>query len=86
MGNKIRCKYHNSGFCKKGGSCKFAHPTGLCLKLQCQDKGCQFRHPRACRYRTQCRRRLSCMYKHSKYENLNAEEEIDKLKKKKLKS
>ena len=47
--------------------------------MLCKDKTCQKRHPRACRFKAHCRRRSSCLYRHSKYESVNIEEEIDRL-------
>ena len=61
---KVRCKYYNSGFCRYGKICKFFHPTSVCLKDTCRDKDCPSRHPRQCRYRKNCKRKATCMYKH----------------------
>ena len=49
------------------------------LKL-CQDKSCEERHPKACRFKAHCKRKSSCQYRHSMYESLNAAEDIDKFK------
>ena len=46
------------------------------MLVWCKDKFCQKRHPKACQFKAKCRRR----YRHSKYESVNAEEEINRLK------
>ena len=77
----VRCKHFNTGYCKFGDDqCNYKHPKVVCMLKLCQDKSCPKRHPKACRFKAHCRRRSSCQYRHSKYESLNVEEEIDKLK------
>ena len=77
---QTRCKYFNTGYCKYEERCLFKHPKSVCMLALCQDKLCQNRHPKPCRFKALCRRRTTCMYRHNKYEKLNYETEIDKLK------
>ena len=58
------CKFHNTGYCKQKGSCKFLHPTERCEK-SCKQKTCLKRHPKPCRYGQKCRRMETCDYKHN---------------------
>ena len=76
----VRCKYFNTGYCKFEDECSYKHPKEICLLHVCQDKICIKIHPKACRFKAHCKRRSSCMYRHSKYESVNTEEEIDRLK------
>ena len=78
-GIQRKCKYYNSGFGKNRDGCKYIYNPGICLELKCKDKKCLKRHPKACCFKTECRRRSSCLYKHNKYEDINFEEKIDKL-------
>ena len=76
----VRCKYFNTWYCKFEDECSYKHPKEVCLLHLCQDKTCIKRHPKACRFKAHRRRRSSCMYRHNKYESVNTEEEIDRLK------
>ena len=75
----VKCKYFNNGYCKFEERCAKNHPKTICLLALCKDKKCPKRHPRACWFKAHCRRRSSCLYRHSKYESVNIEEEIDRL-------
>ena len=79
-GQTVKCKYFNTGYCKFAERCTKDHPKTICLFVLCKDKKCPKRHPRACRFKAHCRRRSSYLYRHTKYESVNAEEEIDCLK------
>ena len=66
-----RCRYYNSGYCKLGGACLFAHPEETCQEYlrhgKCPDLGsCEKRHPKVCRYwkEKKCFREQSCLYLH----------------------
>ena len=73
---KIRCKYYNSGFCKLKSECQFRHPTTICIKSSCENKGCLSRHPKPCCYKDQCRKRSICVYdrweRPTSYPNINS--------------
>ena len=75
------CKYYNTGYCKYANRCKFKHPKTNCPKASCSNKSCQNRHPKPCRYKDQCRRKTSCLYRHSKEEK-DSKVEIEELTKK----
>ena len=62
--NGFRCKYHNSGFCRYGNVCKFFHATLICRTDNCRERKCPSRHPKECRYKSNCRRKTYCLYKH----------------------
>lgn len=66
------CRYHNSGFCKAGGRCKFVHNEHVCEMYQkdgkCLKELCKMRHPKACKFWMSgvrgCFRETSCKYLH----------------------
>ena len=78
--SRIRCKFLNKGFCKKGSSCDFAHPEEDCQEHcssgSCpQERICPYRHPNKCQFwiSGNCWRGPSCVYLH-KNEDLNCVE------------
>ena len=76
-----KCKYFNSGFCKFQSDCRFSHNENICTVINCKDKNCPNRHPKACRYREQCRRKTTCVYRHdenklAEYEKLQSENKV----------
>ena len=60
----IICKYHNTGFCKYEGRCTYFHVQSVCDQMHCKGKTCTSRHPKACKYKNKCKRKISCMYEH----------------------
>ena len=71
------CKYYNTGFCKFRDVCHYLLSTIICSNISCRDRKCLKRHPKLCRYKENCRRRTTCLYKHDenegKYIKLEAE-------------
>jgi hypothetical protein len=87
MFNK-KCRHYNSGHCKfekKGNGCKFFHSTELCGKERCKTEFCMKRHPKKCKFGSQCIFQNRCSYLHSEIEGNQGTEtmvkEIAKLKK-----
>ena len=79
-----RCRFHNTGFCKKLNDCIFEHPIETCLEYlksgNCSRTSCfNKRHPRTCRYwkAKGCFRGRTCLYLHNdvkkEAENINEE-------------
>ena len=66
---KTRCKFYNCGFCKFGDKCRFAHFPTICLKTKWKIKTCRNRHPKYCKYKEECRRRTTCLYRHVQIKN-----------------
>ena len=64
-----KCKYFNRGYCKYKFKCKFVHPGEICTIYlegkRCDDKNCEDRHPKVCKWWLQggCRGR-NCDYLH----------------------
>ena len=61
---RTRCKQHNSGYCKFADKFKLRHFHTICRKSNCRLKTCENRHSKLCKYKTECRRRTSCLYRH----------------------
>jgi hypothetical protein len=62
----VKCSHFNSGYCRftrKG--CRYFHPTEVCDKRHCGMKGCPKRHPKKCKYGSQCIFQKNCAYKHA---------------------
>ena len=66
---QVRCKFFNTGFCKKNVLCPFQHPETICQRYlefgKCHSfRTCPNRHPRECRYwkRGECFRGDGCLY------------------------
>ena len=66
MSDKL-CRYQNSGYCKYKENCTFKHVTEECNENKCSRKTCQKRHIKWCRYGVECRRLLTCEFKHKAY-------------------
>lgn len=68
-----RCRYNNSGFCKRGVECDFAHSKDLWASFlttgKCQEiDKCSSRHPKNCKFwlgdNKECLRGQMCKYLH----------------------
>ena len=62
----ICCKFHKTGHCKFGQTCRHFHSHTVCSVPNC-DKNCQDRHPKPCRYQARfgrCKFGSSCSYLH----------------------
>ena len=66
-----KCKFFNSGFCKRREDCRFEHPESLCETFQGNVKcpsfrTCPHRHPKVCRdWKVgKCFRGEICLYLH----------------------
>ena len=57
------CRYNKTGYCKLSKECKFLHNNEIC-QGGCEYKKCTKRHPKTCRYQTNCRIKDKCAYKH----------------------
>ena len=60
------CKHNQKGFCKFGDHCRKKHINDICTS-DCQDKSCNLRHPRTCRYfilNGTCKFGEMCAYTH----------------------
>ena len=44
------CKHFQYGYCKYKMTCKKKHVTTVCDDKMCNQKGCEKRHPRKCKY------------------------------------
>ena len=78
--SEIRCKFHNTGYCKYEVRCKFAHPKDTC-DATCNGVECPKRHPRPCKFGSKCKRKEICSYKHKGAANdKNFKDSIDALK------
>ena len=67
----IRCNFYNRGFCRKGSTCDFEHPTKMCEQYtkegDCSRRHCNDRHIYKCKYfqsQQGCFRGSSCEYLH----------------------
>ena len=64
-----KCSYYNSGFCKytKTG-CRSIHPSKTCNMKNCSSKACPDRHPKFCKYGSECTYKTTgnCCYSHDK--------------------
>jgi len=66
MENKV-CKFHQSGHCKFGSTCKHQHIQHTCTNTTCERSTCTARHPRPCVYHTRfghCKFGSNCSYLH----------------------
>ena len=75
------CLFNQYGFCKHGQSCRKRHVEILCDNENCDDKTCEKRHPKLCKfyaYYKRCKFTVYCRYKHCDKEPEN----IQTLKKK----
>ena len=80
------CKFFQSGYCKFKLTCKKKHVTTVCDDKMCNQKGCEKRHPRKCKYVIKygnCKLGPICAYSHDdlnrKIENERLEKKIDEL-------
>ena len=80
------CKFFQTGYCKFKMTCKKKHVTIVCDDKMCNQKGCEKRHPRRCKYLIKygnCKLGSICAYSHdnqnSKRENERLEKKIDEL-------
>merc|ERR1712079_592311 len=80
------CKFFQSGYCKFKLTCKKKHVTTVCDDKMCNQKGCEKRHPRKCKYVVKygnCKLGPICAYSHDdlnrKIENERLEKKIDEL-------
>ena len=67
------CKFHKTGHCKFGQSCRHFHSNTICSVTNC-DKNCQDRHPKSCRYHVRfgrCKFGSSCSYLHCDSASVN---------------
>ena len=56
------------------------HPTDNCQKLNCEDKTCEDRHPKECKFKEDCRFQTRCSYSHKEHKSyLNKSDEIKTL-------
>ena len=62
--SEIKCKFHNTGYCKYQEKCKFHHSKDTC-ETNCNKTDCNKRHPRYCKYGKKCWRNELCAYKHT---------------------
>ena len=67
---KRKCRYHNRGFCKRKGDCRFVHSEQICKdhmrNKECEIKDCPDRHPKMCKWlksKVGCKRE-GCEYLH----------------------
>jgi hypothetical protein len=61
------CKFHQSGHCKFGETCKNFHTNHTCPDPQCKDSACTARHPRLCIFYMRfghCKFNSVCSYRH----------------------
>lgn len=81
---KRKCSYYNSGYCKfsrQAKGCRFIHPEENCKLTKCRDKLCPKRHPKACKFRDECRYQTRCCYRHNeRYTNKGDDKEVIELK------
>ena len=80
------CKFFQTGYCKFKMTCIKKHVTTLCDDKMCNQKGCEKRHPRRCKYLIRygnCKLGSICAYSHdnqnSKRENERLEKKMDEL-------
>ena len=67
------CKFHKTGHCKFGQTCRHFHSHTICSVAYC-DKNCQDRHPKPCRYQARfgrCKFGSSCSYLHCDSDPVN---------------
>ena len=61
------CAFNNKGYCKEQ-NCAFFHADLECqiykYSGKCWKQNCRLRHPKICRYKSQCYRGESCRYLH----------------------
>ena len=65
----MKCYHKDTGFCKFGNSCRFAHPSmQVCGEISCGSRVCERRHPKPCRnyfLRNCCRFGKECKFSNS---------------------
>ena len=74
-----KCRYYNRGHCKFKEKCNYFHSSSVCDTFLkdgiCQEKGCNERHPKDCRYWTRniegCNRKENCDYLHNNSKKLS---------------
>ena len=44
------CKFHQTGHCKYGSTCRLFHSKDTCTNTDCDSTSCTARHPRQCKY------------------------------------
>ena len=79
----LKCKFHNTGYCKFGETCRKRHYSKVCHQFRCKED-CPARHPKLCKMEINCRffKKGICAYKHivpANYDK-NHNDEIDHLK------
>ena len=75
---KVKCHFHNRGFCKyKDKGCEYLHPVDSCVNQDCRDTECPKRHQHSCKFKDKCKfqKKNKCEYIHkanaSKEHNTN---------------
>ena len=61
-----KCPFNNRGYCKRKESCENQHSEEVCNDLDCNEDGCNKRHPTPCKFSPRCQfnRRQECFYLH----------------------
>ena len=57
---------HNVGYCKFRDQCRYQHYSKVCPRSVCKEKECKFRHPKRCKFGSECHflRRKCCVFSH----------------------
>ena len=65
LSKTIKCKFHDTGYCKFRDHCRKRHFSDFCLLSNCKEN-CKARHPRLCRMENKCKffKKGVCAYKH----------------------
>ena len=67
MDSENVCRFFKFGFCKFKLQCRNKHVTEVCDDQKCNQKSCQKRHPRMCKYYANfgnCKLGTTCAYAH----------------------
>ena len=85
MANENICKFNKSGYCKFKTNCKYKHVNVVCDDDKCDQRVCEKRHPRKCKYFTNfgdCKLGPNCAFAHKdngKIKMEKLEQKIDEL-------
>ena len=52
--NYFQCYYNNVGYCKFRDQCRYRHYSKVCSRSVCKEKECKFRHPKSCKFGSEC--------------------------------
>ena len=66
--DRKHCRYNRRGYCRQQEGCPYYHTNEVCEAYVatgiCCRQNCRLRHPKICRYGTQCYRGKRCQYLH----------------------